>query len=446
VVGGRYIFTYPPIKRRRQWCSIAQIQAAATMGEEGEEARNLYNEVRGPMGIAFFMFLLADIREMALAGELTESSPETIRKLTDLPIDGYEFLTLYKENKEAIQKKIESKERYEMYASIFAVPEGVDDDTARMYLRSKEMIHCDDLNSEEECVFGVIINHINKRVTVAFRGSVTPKDFVQDAKALFTPIPNPVEIVEDADHTIDPLLLRRSVPDKLMVHLGFREYLYGETSPLYMPEFIKKVHKASRQQFEMVTKTSESVIRSASETLINTSTGTIRKASDTFMPGFAKGKEKDAEGATTEEESTLGKMKSYAGSFVPGFMTRKKDDNEELLKEPSMDIEEGLEVEQGLEAADVDVDVDSTPKKKYEVILDMVSAILKENPGYVLQICGHSLGGALATMFAFEAAAANDELIPKPVFCVTSGAPKVGNLDFLHAFEVRSPGAFSVIE
>jgi hypothetical protein len=41
--------------------------------------------------------------------------------------------------------------------------------------------------------------------------------------------------------------------------------------------------------------------------------------------------------------------------------------------------------------------------------------------------------GALATLFALEAAA--DDQLPKPVTCITSGAPKVGNVDFLQAFE-----------
>jgi Lipase (class 3) len=59
-------------------------------------------------------------------------------------------------------------------------------------------------------------------------------------------------------------------------------------------------------------------------------------------------------------------------------------------------------------------------------------------PGYELYICGHSLGGALATVFAFEAAAANDDLIPKPVTCITTGSPKIGNLAFVDAFEVSN--------
>jgi hypothetical protein len=48
-------------------------------------------------------------------------------------------------------------------------------------------------------------------------------------------------------------------------------------------------------------------------------------------------------------------------------------------------------------------------------------------------VTGHSLGGALATLFSFSAA--TDDRIPKPVSCITFASPKSGNLDFSRAFE-----------
>lgn len=55
--------------------------------------------------------------------------------------------------------------------------------------------------------------------------------------------------------------------------------------------------------------------------------------------------------------------------------------------------------------------------------------------GFRLYIGGHSLGGALATILALDAAA--DDAFTKdcPVTCVTAGSPKVGNFGFLLAFE-----------
>jgi pimeloyl-ACP methyl ester carboxylesterase len=71
--------------------------------------------------------------------------------------------------------------------------------------------------------------------------------------------------------------------------------------------------------------------------------------------------------------------------------------------------------------------------RKFEIILTQVKDLIEQNPNYTLLIVGHSLGGALATMLALEAAA--DINIPSPVTCITSGAPKVGNLAFSRAFE-----------
>jgi len=68
-----------------------------------------------------------------------------------------------------------------------------------------------------------------------------------------------------------------------------------------------------------------------------------------------------------------------------------------------------------------------------EVILEQVVSLLEEQPDNQLYISGHSLGGALATIFSLETAA--DERIPSPVTCITSGASKVGNIDFMLAYE-----------
>jgi hypothetical protein len=64
-----------------------------------------------------------------------------------------------------------------------------------------------------------------------------------------------------------------------------------------------------------------------------------------------------------------------------------------------------------------------------------VRALMEANPQYSLYTTGHSLGGALSTLFAFEAAA--DDQILKPVTCINIASPKVGNLAFRRAFQVR---------
>lgn len=77
-------------------------------------------------------------------------------------------------------------------------------------------------------------------------------------------------------------------------------------------------------------------------------------------------------------------------------------------------------------------------QNKYETIMSHVAALLDNNPGYRLYVTGHSLGGALATAFAFTAAASSDPRIIKPVTCISVASPKVGNLAFRLATEVRT--------
>mmetsp|Transcript_2961 Transcript_2961/g.5716 ORF Transcript_2961/g.5716 Transcript_2961/m.5716 type:complete len:469 (-) Transcript_2961:16-1422(-) len=69
---------------------------------------------------------------------------------------------------------------------------------------------------------------------------------------------------------------------------------------------------------------------------------------------------------------------------------------------------------------------------KYQVIIEQVMDVIEEHPDYRLFVTGHSLGGSLATMLSFEAAA--DPRIPGPVTCVTIGALKVGTMTYVRAF------------
>jgi len=50
-----------------------------------------------------------------------------------------------------------------------------------------------------------------------------------------------------------------------------------------------------------------------------------------------------------------------------------------------------------------------------------------------LYVTGHSLGAALATLFAFEAAAQPDSMIPKPISCFSIASPYVGDESFRDA-------------
>ena len=69
-------------------------------------------------------------------------------------------------------------------------------------------------------------------------------------------------------------------------------------------------------------------------------------------------------------------------------------------------------------------------------ILEKVAKVFEEYPDYFLYTTGHSLGGALATLFAMEAGASKDPRIKKPVTCITIASPRVGSLSFARTFQV----------
>lgn len=57
-------------------------------------------------------------------------------------------------------------------------------------------------------------------------------------------------------------------------------------------------------------------------------------------------------------------------------------------------------------------------------------------PIHQLHVTGHSLGGALASLFAFLASAEADSIIPKPVTCITLGSSYVGDGSFRSAHQL----------
>jgi len=60
-----------------------------------------------------------------------------------------------------------------------------------------------------------------------------------------------------------------------------------------------------------------------------------------------------------------------------------------------------------------------------EGIFETLMPIMEKHPGFSLLVTGHSLGGALASLFAISAACRDD--IPKPVKCITHAQPLVGD-------------------
>lgn len=82
-------------------------------------------------------------------------------------------------------------------------------------------------------------------------------------------------------------------------------------------------------------------------------------------------------------------------------------------------------------------------KSKLEEIVEHVTALFEENPErqstYKLYVTGHSLGGALATLFSLYVASSvgaekSKSVIPSPVSCISVASPRVGDRNFQAVF------------
>ncbi|CAJ1938850.1 unnamed protein product [Cylindrotheca closterium] len=179
---------------------------------------------------------------------------------------------------------------------------GKKDPPKKKSAKSAVMTNFVDDNSKEEIVHAIVVNQDRKRVSVVFRGSATPKDFIQDAKMSQKKIPNPVKSMMEKERT-------ESMPETINVHTGFYQYLF------------------------------------------------------------------------------------------------------QMNKE--------------------------TKKTRIETIMEDVKTQLKENPGFQLYVTGHSLGGALSTMYGFFAAADDEmiELSPNGVIVYSVASPFVGNWKWRFAFQ-----------
>lgn len=71
---------------------------------------------------------------------------------------------------------------------------------------------------------------------------------------------------------------------------------------------------------------------------------------------------------------------------------------------------------------------------KFDEITSIIEELMQQYPDYKLYVTGHSLGGALCTLFAFGIAT-RKTTIPKPITIVSVASPKVGNESWRKAFE-----------
>jgi len=84
-------------------------------------------------------------------------------------------------------------------------------------LRPSRIIAFDDEFEQEELVYAIEVNYLNKRITVTFRGSTTKQDWATDFEIYMKQVDNPLK-----RHSTQKPSFR--------VHSGFFDYLFQPSS------------------------------------------------------------------------------------------------------------------------------------------------------------------------------------------------------------------------
>lgn len=71
----------------------------------------------------------------------------------------------------------------------------------------------------------------------------------------------------------------------------------------------------------------------------------------------------------------------------------------------------------------------------YELIAVKLESLMKQYPTYQVFLCGHSLGGALSTLFGYEFKSSPQCPCDQPITVVSFGSPRVGDYNFAQVFE-----------
>lgn len=186
---------------------------------------------------ALLIYIFADLRDMAKAGIIDQTD-----LLTD-PVAIHQVVQAIQNNKEALAERaikhedigIRMKALKDIHGQQKKKAQRSDDDEAPTHIQqvlqggavasaaglaqSKESVlaHFHDEKTTQGVVYGIAVNHLRKRVTCIFRGSVTSQDFITDANSSLKKVDNPVVV------SIDP-----ESHSHIKIHTGFYKYLFRE--------------------------------------------------------------------------------------------------------------------------------------------------------------------------------------------------------------------------
>lgn len=206
--------------------SKANIAAKGSSTKGSNSRPSVYYESLEMLSAALLIYTFADLREMARDKNGDTSSFSEDQLMTPISMD--KIMKVIKMHRVELEKK-EDVDHGELESRLKALKDlqkqqksSSGDMMGRMLRGSWKtgpaaLTHFHDETSTKGMCYGVTINHVRRRITVVFRGSVTFQDFITDAKKSHTKIKNPVTGMQ-VHHS--------ETPQNIRLHSGFHQYLF----------------------------------------------------------------------------------------------------------------------------------------------------------------------------------------------------------------------------
>jgi len=181
---------------------------------------NLYEEADEMLQTSLLIYSIADLRSLAKDPKIKDKlkAPENI---LDMPLSIRTCLQALENNYVVMKECLGEVDHINTINSLhiiharfrFQKHHSMTDGSIEVEEVEPMLTYFGDENSDSDIVYAVGINQRRKRITVAFRGSVTSTDFQKDAKISINPQPNPVKCIDSKQH------------EKVGIHHGFYDYL-----------------------------------------------------------------------------------------------------------------------------------------------------------------------------------------------------------------------------
>jgi hypothetical protein len=173
--------------------------------DDGYQWPSVFEEANDMLDASLIMYPIAELRNIARTFPEEFSDPDDILKE---PIRAKEVEKLLVDNKETLMSHFTSETLGVLSKVMDTIVARQKADVDKHREPTATLVDFSDDNSKSELVYAIGKDDARKRVTVSFRGSVTSRDWLQDAQIWMEKIANPIAHI-------------KGQPKNVRIHHGF---------------------------------------------------------------------------------------------------------------------------------------------------------------------------------------------------------------------------------